>query len=92
MSFTVSSNQDENFLFVDFNEVEKRVDSLGSCLDSANFIFGFAIFWQTQYNDFLGCVRVVKKMKRAAVDLETGTGALILGELNVFALNSLYKL
>lgn len=44
MDFMISSNQEENFLFVDFNEVKKRVDSLGSGLDSANFVVGFAIF------------------------------------------------
>jgi hypothetical protein len=79
-------------LFVDFNEIEKRVDSFSAGLYSANLIVGFTIFGKTEHNDFLACIGVVEEMQRTTIDLETGTGVLVFRQLKILAFDSFDKL
>ena len=79
-------------MFVDFNEIEKRVDSFSAGLYSANLIVGFAIFGKTEHNDFLARIGVVEEMQRTTIDLETGTGVLVFRQLKRLAFDSFDKL
>jgi hypothetical protein len=64
-------------LFVDFNQIEKRVDSFGAGLYSANFIVGLAIFRKAEHNNFFECIGVVEEMQRTTIDFKTGTCILV---------------
>jgi hypothetical protein len=64
-------------LFVDFNQIEKRVNSFGSGLYSANFIIGLAIFRKAEHNNFFECIGIVEQMQRTTINFKTGTCILV---------------
>ncbi len=65
----VAANKEKDSLLVDLYKIEYGIGSVDSGFDSTDFVVEFSGFGETEDNDFVGSVGVVKQMERTGVNL-----------------------